>query len=325
MLPNRKLNMIRAAAIQFQHQPSDKAANLATICRFCQEAADKGCQIVCFPEMCITGYWHVRNLGREEIDSLAEAVPNGPTTQAIAELAKEFNLIVGAGLIEKSDTGHYYNTYVVAQPNGQIDKHRKLHCFISEHMSSGDSYTVIETDLGIKLGVLICYDNNLIENVRLTALKGADILLAPHQTGGCDSRSPGAMSPIDPALWRNRKADPEAIETEFKSVKGREWLMRWLPSRAHDNGLFIVFSNGVGEDDGEVRTGNSMIIDCYGRIIEETWQADEAMVVADMDLELLGRCTGRRWIRGRRPELYSELSRPQGNELNPREARFNDE
>ena len=63
--------------------------------------------------------------------------------------------------------------------------------------------------------------------------------------------SPGAMSPIDPELWRNRKANPEAIESEFRSVKGREWLMRWLPSRAHDNGLFIVFSNGVGEDDGE--------------------------------------------------------------------------
>lgn len=314
--------MIRAAAIQFQHIPGDKAANLATIRRFCQAAAEQNCQIACFPEMCLTGYWHVRNLSKEGIASLSEAVPTGPSSQAIAQLAKEFNLILGAGLIEKSDTGDYYNTYVVAQPNGQIDKHRKLHCFVSEHMSSGDSYTVIETDLGIKLGVLICYDNNLIENVRMTTLKGADILLAPHQTGGCDSRSPGAMSPIDPALWQNRESDPEAIESEFKSVKGREWLMRWLPSRAHDNGLFIVFSNGVGEDDGEVRTGNSMIIDCYGRILEETWRAEETMVVADMDMGLLERSTGRRWMRGRRPELYSDLSRVDGNELNPRDARF---
>ena len=130
------------------------------------------------------------------------------------------------------------------------------------------------------------------------------------------------MSPIDPALWQNRVSDPEAIESEFKSVKGREWLMRWLPSRAHDNGLFIVFSNGVGEDDGEVRTGNSMIIDCYGRILEETWRAEETMVVADMDMGLLERSTGRRWMRGRRPELYSDLSRIAGNELNPRDARF---
>ena len=315
--------MIRTAAIQFQHKPGDKTANLATIRRFCREAAVKECQIACFPEMCVTGYWHVRNLCRAQIDSLSEVVPDGSTSQSIAELAKEYKLIIGAGLIEKSlDTGEYFNTYVVAQPNGRIDKHRKLHCFISEHMSSGEGYTVIETDLGIKLGVLICYDNNLIENVRLTALKGTDILLAPHQTGGCDSMSPGAMSPIDPELWRNRKANPKAIESELRSVKGREWLMRWLPSRAHDNGLFIVFSNGVGEDDGEVRTGNSMIIDCYGRILEETWQAEDTMVVADLDTNLLDRCTGRRWIRGRRPELYSDLARAKGDELDPRAARF---
>ena len=80
--------------------------------------------------------------------------------------------------------------------------------------------------------------------------------------------------------------------------------MRWLPSRAHDNGLFIVFSNGVGEDNGEVRTGNAMIIDPYGRVLRETWAAGDKMVVADLDLDLLPLSTGRRWICGRRPELY---------------------
>jgi predicted amidohydrolase len=98
--------------------------------------------------------------------------------------------------------------------------------------------------------------------------------------------------------------------------------MRWLPSRAHDNGLFIVFSNGIGVDDGEVRTGNAMVIDCYGRIINETWQAEDAIVYADMDLDLLPMCTGRRWIRGRRPDLYHMITHSTGNELSPRETRF---
>jgi len=98
--------------------------------------------------------------------------------------------------------------------------------------------------------------------------------------------------------------------------------MRWLPSRAHDNGVFLVFSNGVGEDDGEVRTGNAMIIDPYGRIIAETGVADDALVVADLDLDLLPLSTGRRWIRGRRPELYGLLAERQGHELDPRQARF---
>ena len=61
-----------------------------------------------------------------------------------------------------------------------------------------------------------------------------------------------------------------AIRCEIVGEKGRGWLMRWLPSRAHDNGLFLVFANGIGVDDDEIRTGNSMILDPYGRILAET-------------------------------------------------------
>jgi hypothetical protein len=67
------------------------------------------------------------------------------------------------------------------------------------------------------------------------------------------------MGVIDRTLWDNRHADPRAIEAEFRGDKGRGWLMRWLPSRAHDNGMFLIFSNGVGVDDDEIRTGNAMI------------------------------------------------------------------
>ena len=109
------------------------------------------------------------------------------------------------------------------------------------------------------------------------------------------------MGLVDCELWRRRHEDPDAIEAEFRGPKGREWLMRWLPSRAHDNGLFILFSNGVGEDDGEVRTGNAMILDPYGRVLAETWKAADELVIADLDLDLLPPCIGRRWIRGRRP------------------------
>ena len=89
------------------------------------------------------------------------------------------------------------------------------------------------------------------------------------------------MGPIDRRLWDNRRQDPEAIERELRGDKGRGWLMRWLPSRAHDNGLFLVFSNGVGVDDDEIRTGNAMILDPYGRVLAETWKADDDMVVAE--------------------------------------------
>ena len=151
------------------------------------------------------------------------------------------------------------------------------------------------------------------------------MLIAPHQTGGTRSRSPHGTKPIPLALWDDRDRDPAAIEAEFRGPNGREWLLRWLPARAHDNGLFLIFSNGVGRDDDEVRTGNAMILDPYGRILAETWVAADAMVTADLDLELLPLSTGRRWLKGRRPELYDILTRRFGDERNPREARFSAE
>ena len=130
------------------------------------------------------------------------------------------------------------------------------------------------------------------------------------------------MGLVDRRLWENRAADPAAIEAEFAGEKGRGWILRWLPSRAHDNGMFLIFSNGVGVDDDEVRTGNAMILDCYGRILAETCRAGDAMVVAELDPGLLDRCTGRRWLRTRRPELYGPLAEPTGEEVDTRQSRF---
>ncbi len=128
------------------------------------------------------------------------------------------------------------------------------------------------------------------------------------------------MGLIEPELWHNRKQDPAAIEGAFREPKGREWLIRWLPARAHDNGLFLFFSTGVGLDNGEVRTSNAMSIDCYGRIMAETWRAEDAMVVAELDISLRETCTGRRWMRGRKPQLIRRLAEVIGREIDPRSA-----
>lgn len=316
------MTTLRCASVQFHHRADDKAYNLGVIEAFVAEAAEQDVRILAFPEMGITGYWHIRNATRDHIAGLAEAVPGGPSVQRIRELARRHDMAIGVGLIERADDDRFYNSYAVCLPDGSVHCHRKLHAFENEHIDSGDRFTVFDTPFGVRVGILICWDNNLVENTRATALDGADILIAPHQTGGCLSRSPLAMGLIDPALWHGRETDPAAIEAEFRGPKGREWLLRWLPSRAHDNGMFILFSNGVGEDDGEVRTGNAMILDPYGRILAETWAAADRMVVADLDLDLLPLSTGRRWIRGRRPELYVPLTERQGHELGPREARF---
>jgi predicted amidohydrolase len=313
---------IRAAAVQFNHGAGDKEANMSKIRTFAAEAHARQVNLLAFPEMCITGYWHVRKLSRTEVEALAEPVPSGSSTQELMSLSSRYAMTIGAGLIELADDGTLYNTYVVAMPDGTTARHRKLHCFISEHMASGSEYTVFDIPQGARVGVLICYDNNIGENVRITALKGAEILLAPHQTGGCDSPSPRCMGKIDLQLWANRENDPESIEAEFRGPKGRDWLMHWLPARAHDNGLFLIYSNGVGVDDDEVRTGNAMILDPYGDILVETWQAQDAMVVANLEASLREMCTGQRWIKSRRPDLYQPLIVPTGQEEDTRKVRF---
>jgi predicted amidohydrolase len=313
---------LRVASVQMEHQDGDQEANFTKIEGFVAQAATQEAQLVVFPECCVCGYWFIRNLSVDQLAALAEPIPDGPSTQRLRELAQRYRITVGAGWIESTADGAFHNTYVVALPDGTIHLHRKLQSFEHSAIRSGDSYTVFDLPQGFRAGILICYDNNIIENVRMTALAGADVLLAPHQTGGVGGKDPHRMGLIDPALWANRLVDPEAIEREFRGDKGRGWLMRWLPSRAHDNGLFLIFSNGVGVDDDEIRTGNAMILDPYGRILAETHRAADAMIVADLDASLLETATGRRWIRARRPELYGPLTVRTGRERDTRELKF---
>ncbi len=313
---------IRVASVQFESVAGDKTANMAIVRSFTEKAAAAGSKIVAFPECCLTGYWFLRKLSREQFTALAEPVPAGPLSRELLALAKQYDITVGAGLLEKADDGQVYNTYVVAMPDGQCRRHRKLHTFVSPYLSNGSEYTVFDTPHGCRVGVLICYDNNLVENARITALMGAEILIAPHQTGGCALKDKHSMGLVDRRLWDNRANDPAAIEAELRGPKGRGWLMRWLPSRAHDNAMFLIFSNGVGVDDDEIRTGNAMILDPYGRTLSETCKAGDDMVIADLDPELLENPTGRRWIKSRRPELYGPLTQRTGQEVDTRKLRM---
>lgn len=133
------------------------------------------------------------------------------------------------------------------------------------------------------------------------------------------------MGRIDPELWYRRNDNPEAIEAELRGPKGRGWLMRWLPSRAHDNGMFLIFSNGVGIDDDEVRTGNAMILDPYGEILIETDKAGDDMVTADLDALEIPTSSGQRWLKARRPDLYSKLTEATGREIETRKVRFGED
>jgi predicted amidohydrolase len=224
--------------------------------------------------------------------------------------------------VEAASDSVFHNTYLVAMPDGRLVRHRKLHAFEHPAIHSGTEHTVFDTPHGCRVGLLICYDLNIGENARIAALRGAEVLLAPHQTGGCRTRNPHLMGIIERRVWDDRRANPAAIARELRGDKGRGWLMRWLPSRAHDNGVFLVFSNGVGVDDDEIRTGNAMILDPYGRILAETSKAGDDMVIALLDASLLEQSTGRLWIQARRPDLYGELTVPTGRERDAHRLKF---
>src|SRR5581483_9261727 len=215
---------LRVASVQMEHKDGAREANFAKIEQFVAQAAAQGAALVVFPECCVCGYWFIRNLTLEQLRALAEPIPAGPSTQRLRELARRHRITIGAGWVESTSAGAFHNTYVVALADGTIHCHRKLQSFEHPAIRSGERYTVFDLPGGFRAGILICYDNNIIENVRLTALAGADVLLAPHQTGGVGGKDPHRMGLIDPALWANRAADPESIEREFRGDKGRGWL-----------------------------------------------------------------------------------------------------
>jgi predicted amidohydrolase len=90
-------------------------------------------------------------------------------------------------------------------------------------------------------------------------------------------------------------------------MKGREWLMKWLPSRAYDNGIYVVFSNPIGMDDDQLKNGCSMIIDPFGDISAECRSFDDSYVTAVVTPDKLGQSGGYRYLQARRPELYRDI------------------
>jgi predicted amidohydrolase len=296
---------LKVATAQFENRSGDKAYNLSVIRRLAGEAAAHGAQAVTFHECSITGYTFARHLSKQQMLDLAEPIPDGPSIKVLQEIAAEHNITVLAGLFEKDGHNDLFKAYVCVDKNGLMAKHRKLHPFINPHLSPGDRYTVFDLH-GWKCGILICYDNNIIENVRATALLGAQIIFMPHVTMCTPSTRPGAGF-VDPQLWHNREKDPTSLRIEFDGMKGREWLMKWLPARAYDNAIYAIFSNPIGMDDDQLKNGCSMILDPFGDVIAECRTLGDDVITAILTPEKLQQAGGNRYLKARRPDLYRDI------------------
>ncbi len=296
---------LRIATAQFEHKSGNKIYNLSIIRQLTEQAAAGGANVIAFHECSITGYTFARNLSREQMLALAEPIPDGESVHALGQIAKDTGMVILAGLFEKDAEDRLYKAYICVDGTGVVAKFRKLHPFINPHLLPGDEYVVFDLH-GWKCGILICYDNNIIENVRATTLLGAQIIFMPHVTMCTPSPRPGAGF-VDPKLWENRANDPTSLRTEFLGLKGRAWLMKWLPARAYDNGIYVVFSNAIGMDDDQLKNGCSMIIDPFGDILAECTRLDDDIAIAFCVADKLTQAGGYRYIQARRPQLYREI------------------
>ena len=296
---------LKVATAQFENRSGDKLYNLSVMDSLAGKAAADGAQVIAFHECSVTGYSFARKLSGEELLAQAELIPEGESISQLRQIGARHNIVVLAGLFEKDREDKIYKAYVCVDRNGLIAKFRKLHPFINPHILPGNDYCVFEL-FGWKCGILICYDNNIIENVRATKLMGADIIFMPHVTMCTPSTRPGAGF-VDPALWTNREADPTSLRLEFDGMKGRAWLMKWLPARAYDNAIYAIFSNPIGMDDDQLKNGCSMILDPYGDIIAECRSFEDSYVIATLTPEKLTLAGGHRYLKARRPELYRDL------------------
>lgn len=296
---------IKIATAQFEHKSGDKTYNLGVIDRLSAEAAQAGANVIAFHECSVTGYTYARHLSKEQMLDVAELIPEGESVKKLTAIAAKNGIAILAGLFEKDADDTLYKGYVCIDGNGLVAKYRKLHPFINPHLTAGDAYCVFEL-FGWKCGILICYDNNIIENVRATNLLGADIIFMPHVTMCTPSTRPGAGF-VDPALWQNREEDPTSLRIEFDGMKGRDWLMKWLPARAYDNAIYVVFANAIGMDDDQLKNGCSMIIDPYGDVIAECRKLDNDIALATITDEKLTTAGGYRYKKARRPDLYRDI------------------
>ncbi|TXN37673.1 nitrilase [Flagellimonas hymeniacidonis] len=295
---------MNVSVAQFQPKDGDKKYNLSIIRKLAEKAKSSGADLISFHEMSITAYTFTKDLSLEQITELAEEVPNGKSTQELIGISKELDIPILAGLVEKSE-GKIYNTYICVTAEGVVAKYRKIHPFINKHMSAGNEYCVFDL-LGWKCGILICYDNNVIENVRATSLLGAQIIFAPHVTGCTPSAMPHRDYVAD-KHWQNRENDPVSLRMEFDGPKGRRWLMRWLPARAYDNGVYYVFTNPIGYDGEHLKNGNSMIIDPYGEVLSEIKSFEDEITISKITKEKIKLSGGWRYKNARRPELYKDI------------------
>ncbi len=278
--------------IQMKMVIGDPAANLDHACELLEQAAAKGVQVACLPELFMSEYFCQRET--QEVFDLAEPIP-GPTTERLSALAKKHKMVIVASLFEKRAPGICHNTAVVLDADGtMLGLYRKMHIphdplfYEKYYFSPGDTgFKNFDTAYG-RIGVLVCWDQWFPEAARLTALQGAKVLFYPTAIG---------WHPSEKAEWG--ASQQNAWETMQRS-------------HAIANGVYVAAVNRIGHEvivgDGLEFWGHSFVSDPFGRLLEVGGDASEEILIQTVDPALQEEVR-RNWpfFRDRRIDAYGGL------------------
>ena len=289
----------RLGLVQMSATP-DPEKNLERAIVRVRDAASKGAQIVCLPELFQTQYFCQRE--DAALFDLAEPIP-GPVTTKLAEAAKQLGIVLIASLFEKRAPGVYHNTAVTIDADGTLrGVYRKMHIpddplyYEKFYFTPGDlGFRAFDTSVG-KVGTLVCWDQWYPEGARLTALQGAQVLFYPTAIG-----------------WH------PAEKEQFGEAQYDAWQ---TIQRAHAiaNGVYVAVVNRVGFEQGDIRGnkaigkglefwGGSFVADPFGRIIAKASHDKEEILIAEVDPRVI-EDTRRNWpfLRDRRIDAYGAIT-----------------
>ncbi len=264
---------IRIASV-VSHAPVGKIdENLHGIKKWVSAAKQKGAEIVCFPELNVTGY-----STQNDIRLWAEPV-QGKVTAHLLKLAKKNQIVILAGMVEKDNRGNIFASHIVFGPGDILGVYRKLHIAPTEKaiFSPGDQIPLFEAT-GVKFGIQLCYDAHFPELSTRMALQGAEIIFIPH------------ASP---------KGTPK--------IKWDSWI-RHLPARAYDNSVFVIACNQTGNNGRGLNfPGVAVAISPTGKILDKKLCDEEGLMITDLKGDEISAVRENRmhfFLPNRRPDLF---------------------
>lgn len=241
------LKALKLAIVQMRSLQGDTNANLKKMMMFIERAAEEKTDIICFPEMSLTGY--SSEYGPESVLSDDDAL-----VHAVKDASSAKNMIVIFGFIEKNGEGLPYLTQLTVCPDGASMKYRKTHLGTREdgRFTAGNLIDVFETEK-CSIGVALCWEAHMPDVFTTLRKKGAELIIVPHASN----------------LGGGRR---------------KETWMRYLPARAWDNDVYIAACNSIEADEGTLPSGGgSMVLDRKGNVIFENFNGTECMDIVDLE------------------------------------------